>query len=296
MTTLPTDAITSEGNLHETIINPEIRHSIESYNIISFTEATNPGCALRVQQIQGESYVTAGFVFASGLDSHGRLQPELDRSRGDNVTYYYAQSIENTSPNDDEGSVRVVDIPEGGGIEDLAAYRYSKATLTPEMDAYLHTLVAESGTSAVREVAALAHTDDANPLVSFELIRHIIQEAIVKKSDETWLITFAPSAYKAVRKNFGDKVMHVVAEKVQVDVGDDRTSSELWLQPVITRPIDVLDNLVKELKSDDISESHKTTIFRTFVFMLDGLDDVYLSGEVRDYRDNVFSNVLPIKR
>ena len=45
------------------------------FDIISFTERTNPEAAFRAQQVQGESYVASGFVHESALDEFGRLQP-----------------------------------------------------------------------------------------------------------------------------------------------------------------------------------------------------------------------------
>lgn len=254
----------------------------ERYTIKQFYESDNPEDALLVQQIQGESYVAAGYVYESALDEYGRLQPELDRSRGDTVKYYLATPKDPAANQKNMGSLRVMAIPEGGTLEDLAAYRYSKGMLIPEVDAMLQDMIESRGTSSVREVCALAITSEATSLASFELLREITQDAIREKSDEKWLITFTSHAHNVFMKRYGVSVMQQVGLPVPVDVGDERTSDELRLIPTLIHPGELLDNILYDVTTTN-SPAEKTRLSGTLAFMADGLDQSQMSPEVYEY-------------
>ena len=259
----------------------EIHHQIERYRIETFTEHQNPPGALRVQQIQGESYVAAGFVYESGLDQYGRLDESLDRSRGPNITYKLATAIDydRDNPEKDQASLRINSIPENGRLDDLTEYKYCKDVMSIETELALRQLIAERGTDSVKGIAALSKTNEAHPTAPFELIRDILQEAIRDDTNETWLITFARPAYEAIKKNFGDRAMHQISEPVAVDVGDDRTNDELRLVPCVIRPCEVLDGLVQDIQEE--SDDHRrTSLVRTLYFVADGLKEKEMSPSV----------------
>lgn len=254
----------------------------ERYAISQFYERDNPEGAILAQQIQGESYVAAGYVYPSALDELGRLQPELDRSRGDNVEYYIALAKHPEMSPRNMGSLRVITIPEGGSLDDLAAYRYSKHILSKEVDTMLQSLVVERGTQGVKEICALAKTNEATSLVSFELLREITQAAIRGESEEKWLITFTSHAHSVFLRRYGASVMQQVGDPVPVDVGDERTSDELRLLPTLIHPGQLLENILHDIKSTQIT-TEKILLSNTLVFMADGLEETHLSADVLEY-------------
>lgn len=261
----------------------EIQHQIERYYIETFSEVENPEGALRAQQIQGESYVAAGFVYPSALDQWGRLDETLDRSRGPNITYKLATAID-ADPSDtqkDQASLRINSIPTGGRLDDLTEYKYCKNVMSIETELSLRQLIAERGTESVKGIAALSKTNEAHPTAPFELIRDILQEAIRDETNETWLITFARPAYEAIKKNFGDRAMHQIAEPVAVDVGDDRTNDELRLVPCVIRPCEVLDGLVQDIR-EETDDRRRMSLVRSLYFVADGLKEEEMSQSVNE--------------
>lgn len=258
----------------------EITHKFENYTIQTFTETNNPSGAFRAQQIQGESYVAAGFVYPSGLDEYGRLLPELDRSRGDNVTYKLATAI-NGDPAD-QAALRIIPLSEGGRLEDMAAYKYCKDDLFEGAAEALELHIAEYGPESLKEIAALSKADKAGQLSSFELIRNVVQEAVRDETNEAWLITFAKPAFDAIQKNFGPRSLTQIGNPVQVDVGDPRTSDKLRLIPTIIKPCQVLDGLLLDLdEAEPVSDQHRIYV-RTLLFLADGMKESELSEAVYD--------------
>lgn len=249
------------------------------FEIVSCTERSNPQAAFRAQQIQGESYVASGFVHESGLDEYGRLQPELDRSRGDNVAYYLATSKRDSHV---QAAVRVVGVPEGGTLHDIAAYRHSVNVMRPEYREFIEQYEQRMD-GKVQEVAALSNTGGPASVGSFELIREVFQRAIRDDSPNLWIITFAPVAYKSIRNRFGDRVVECIsAESIEVDKGDNRTSSELRLTPVVVQTDKVLDNLLLSIEEAP-SARHAVPFAATLHFMADGLGEDELPSRVREF-------------
>lgn len=260
----------------------QFEREFTGYDVTSFSERQNPEGALRAQQIQGESYVTAGFVFESALDEYGRLQPELDRSRGDNVEYFLATAQNPTDASEmNQASVRLIHLPEDGALDDLAAYKYCKHTLSPEHEAELRSLIATEGARSVVEIAALSKTNAAPSIASFEVIRDIVQQAVRGDTKEVWLATLAESAYQAMYDNFGPRSLTQVGERVPVDVGDPRTSEQLRLVPSLIRPREVMDGIVEDLAVITDSKQ-QVRLARSLVFLSDGLGDQEMSTSVKD--------------
>lgn len=264
-------------------VNPrvhEIEHSHELYRIVNFTEAECPEGAIRAQQIQGECYEREAFVYASARDIDGRLFPELDRSRGDNVTYFLALPKRVKEGRRNEGAMRIVDVPVGGSIDDLAAFRYSKATMDPTAALMLREKVAKEGPGSVREVGALSLTSDASTFATLELIRQAVQQAIRGKTQELWLITFAPRAHASIVARFSPNTVLQVGPPVPVDVGDPRTSDTLRLTPVIIEPCHLPDQMLAYILNGARDDRDRRNVLRTLLFVLDGLRDDELSEKV----------------
>ncbi len=255
----------------------EIKHAIEQYSIQTFSEADNPEGAFRAQQIQGESYVTAGFVYPTGLDQDGRLLPELDRSRGPDVIYKLASSI-NGHP-DDQAALRIIGLSEQGTLPDLAAYKYSQDVLFDGAQEALESHISAYGATSLKEIAALSKANRAGDLSSFELIRNIVQEAVRDDTNEAWLITFAKPAYTAIERNFGPRSLTQIGEPVAVDVGDPRTSDELRLIPTLITPCTVLDGIVLDI-DEATDPKQQQRLIRTLMFLADGMKEKEMSDTV----------------
>lgn len=244
-----------------------------------FSEADDPQGAFRAQQIQGESYVEAGFVHPEALDEYGRMLPELDRSRGENVTYFVATSVDNPA---DQASVRIIDIPTGGDLRDLAAYRYSDGAIYEEYELFLQDHFKKYGASSIREVAALSKTTSASPLSSYELLREITQQAIRRNSNEIWIMTLAPRAFRSVMASFGPDAIVKIGSEVSVDENDTRTSDELRLSPVIVNPSGGPDSILRAA----IAESNpklKSRLVDSLLFIIDGLNDDEISSDIKEF-------------
>lgn len=247
------------------------KHS--EYEIECGTEYSDPHLVKRAQQIQGYSYLTAGFVYESALDEEGRLHPELDRSRGSNVLYYLAKSRLN---DDREASLRKIDAPEQ--LDDMAAYKYCKGVIHSSYDRFLRS-AHEDPDKEVKEIAALSITTKDASAGSFELIRQAWQDAIRSDKDEVWLMTFAPRAHAVLSHRFGEHVIEEASEEtIEVDSGDERTNSQLRLVPVVVDTQRVLHNINKARNSalDEGNTAQARVYARTMQFMADGLEDEHL--------------------
>ncbi|MGB4762306.1 MAG: hypothetical protein WBP12_03015 [Candidatus Saccharimonas sp.] len=261
----------------------QIDHVHEQYDITSFTEEEWPEGAFRAQQIQGESYQTAEFICATARDEDGRMHPDLDRSRGSNVTYFLANPKRVIEGRSNQGAMRIVDVPVNGTVRDLAAFRYSESTMHPNVAAMLRAKVEKEGPGSVREVGALSHTDDGSTRASFELIRLAVQQAIRGKTEELWIITFAPRAYRSIIARFSPNTVLQIGAPVAVDVGDPRTSDSLRLTPVLIDPCRLPDQMVDYLLSDMADERGKRYVVGTLYAVLDGLRVDELSDYVKEY-------------
>lgn len=263
----------------------EILYRQSRYVIKSFTEIDNPEAALRAQQIQGESYVAAGFIYPDGLDRDGRLNAELDRSRGDDVEYYMAFANSDDPASEGRASLRVISIPEGGTLDDLPAYRYCQDTISDDARTVLQQAVAHDRFS-VREIAALSKTTDTPALASYELMRAVIHDAIQRDHDEMWLITFADKAYGPITDYFGAQALRRIGSPVAIDVGDRRTSDELRLIPSIVEPLYMLDTMLDEVESDRANGGDLRMIRRKeqgILLIADGLEPPMISPHVANF-------------
>lgn len=263
----------------------EILYRQSRYSIKNFTERDDPAGALRAQQIQGESYVAAGFIYPVGLDKDGRLNAELDRSRGDTVEYYMALGDRDDPTSEGRASLRVISIPEDGRLDDLPAYRYCRDALSDDVREALEQTAAHDHL-AVREIAALCKTTDTPALASYELMRALIHDGIHRERDELWLITFADKAYGPITDYFGAQAVRQVGTPVAIDVGDERTSDELRLIPSVVQPLHMLDTMLDEIEQDTQNGQESRVIRRKeqgLVMLADGLEAPFISSRVENF-------------
>lgn len=237
------------------------------FDIVSFREHENPELAIRVQQIQGESYSSspANYVYKTALVDplkDTRLLESYDTARASatcDVEYFYGYSTDN--PEMGEGGVRVVTVRPGHSYEELPAYEHSASVLTENAKETINHRATEFGPQIIKEIAALSFTNQAkefdkqnarkDPNVSIELIRNLLQRAVRNNTRELWLINFAEPAQQQLMQIFGPRVLQRIGNNIKAHVGDPRRNDTLELVPTMVEACDLLDNLV-----DTIEELH----------------------------------------
>lgn len=243
--------------------NSEILRETSNYRFSHFTEEANPELALAAQQLQGESYLAAGYVTSQDLDEYGRLQKDLDKARGGNVEYVVAEK-------DDQavGAVRLVAVPEGGDLMDLPAYEKSVQDMYPEFRYLLNQAFQYDRRYGVREVAGLSRGKDTPPSVLLEMIREIVQQTVRSQSEELWLVTATSNSYDMIQSRFGSNSIIPIGSRVPVL--NDGVDSREYLQPSVIDPGSLIENLANSaiVESDPMQ---KRRLIKTLGFMVDGL-------------------------
>lgn len=241
----------------------------------------NPDLARRAQEIHGQSYAYGyGYFKPNALTEDGRLPEDLDgtREKPDGkmiITYLLAQS-KNAHPSlPPDSSLRVIDIAEGASIEDLPAYGYGENLIYPHAKARLHNIMEMYGRQSVREIAALATVNEKDHSGSYELMRAIIQNAVIKSSQneeyrEVWIAALTEQSIKPVLRFVGKAAGEVIGESTPIYTQDTRAAENLCVTPVIIDPTKVIDGIVDEVEaSGDLRQRHK--LIEKLYFMTDGL-------------------------
>jgi len=243
--------------------NGEIQRKSGEYNFAHFTEETNPELALAAQQLQGESYLAAGYITDQDLDEYGRLQKDLDKARGGNVEYVVAEKN-----NQAVGAVRLVAVPEGGDLMDLPAYEKSVQDMHPEFRYLLNQAFQYNAKYGVREVAGLSRGKDTPPSVLLEMIREIVQQTVRSQSEELWLVTATSNSYDMIQSRFGPNSIIPIGSRVPVL--NDGVDSREYLQPSVIHPGSLIENLANSatVESDPMQRRRR---MKTLDFMVDGL-------------------------
>lgn len=299
----------------EPVVSPLRKYRITSYDPDT-TSRDEYEAAKDLSQIHKfESYRAAGYVkeTAADPDDPGRMHEDLDKidEDGVRVVIKIAEAIDTASASElGEGSVRVeTSIDED--LTRLGAFRYfQEAEVDPAVMKDLEE-TAKDNPDNVKVIGALSMTDAALEYdmhhreelgVSYELIRRMVQDAIKGKTGEKWIITFADPAYQALVRSFGDKVLpRVGGKEIQADNGDER-SWGVQLVPVVVEPCKLPDNIAAKIKELEEMENSTLSIRvatldptkptnigkaigrlkKTLIHVIDGLEDEYISQEVRD--------------
>lgn len=260
------------------------------YNIHAFSRDENPLRAVRVEQIQGEAYVAAGYVHNSALDDLGRLDnsnPDyvLDKARGSTasteVLYLHAAPAEPERDRRDEGGLRVVNITPTASLDDLVAFNVCRESIGPIHRRWLYEAIEKFGPQSVKEITALSLTNDADHTVSYALIREALHRALRGATNEYWIITFAMPAYLKMRKKFGDLAVPQLGRTIYAHRNDDfRTSNDLLLVPTILRTTHFLENIARSSMSADDKLTARQQ-FNTLRYFAAGLDKDFFTSVTR---------------
>ncbi len=229
-----------------------------------FTERTNPEKALAVQQLQGESYFDEGYITEEGLDEYGRLKSYLDQARGDSVRYVTAEINGEVM-----GAVRQIQIPPGGGLQDLPSYNKSVGSMFPEYRQLLESEADSIVGRGVIEISSLSRKKNAPPSVLLEVIREIFQQEIRAKSDVVWLVTATDNSFNMLRSRYGKRAVVPIGDRIPVIEGDPVTK-EVGLQPSIIEPGRVFEGMALSVNEEE-NPVQKKRLLKSLAFLADGL-------------------------
>ncbi len=247
----------------------------DQYSIKRFTEASDGELAVKAQRVHAEGYLDMDFVVPAALDDDGRLPGDIDKARGENVDYYLASAwaLDSDGVLVTQGAtMRKVNIPKNGTIDDLPAYRLCKDSL---YGAYRELLESTPNPHKhIKEIAALAKSANASPVAIFELLRDAYHEALGK--EEVWFFNIVSTTYQSLVDNFGDNALKQIGEPISFD--DPRINSEVTLVPAMV----VIELFIDEIRESAIctTDPHeRKRLMRSFVFFSEGLSDDQLSDD-----------------
>lgn len=256
---------------------------LDRYQIANFTELTSPQQVEQAHKIHGAGYVAEGFVKPSALLSDGTLPPDIDKARGANVDYYLSSGWDVDSANSlttAAATMRKINIPLGGSIEDLPAYRLCDEVLDPAYKDFL--LSVPNAPKNVKEIGALARTRDASPAAVFELFRDALQDG--REKGEVWFFSIVSSTYASLANNFGDNAIRRIGE--DISFSDDRINEGITLVPAMVHTESFIDEIRQAI--DNSSERKQTLQYmRSFMFFTEGLGPESLTPESAELREQL---------
>lgn len=244
---------------------PKIARETDKYTFTHFNEQDYPELALVVQQMQGESYLTSGYVTSDEIDEYGRLKAYLDGARGTNVEYVTAQTEDEVM-----ASVRLITIPENGNLYDLPSFKKSAEAMYPGFEDMLYSLFLQNPDRGVVEISSLSRRKHATPSILLDVIREIVQQAVRAKSDELWLVTATDNSFDMIRSRFGDAAITSIGDRVPV-YNDGKVTKELCLQPSIIVPGRLIGSIAESAKNEKNTLQQKR-LMKSLFYMSDGLD------------------------
>lgn len=273
-----------------------IARKMANYVIESSLEMENPEIVIKAQQIHGISYVKSGYVSQEAVTEAGVITPELDSARGDggiNVAVKYLLARENDKPINEAGaSVRLIDVTDRGDISDLPTCNYFKDSDVDIAAKINRTIESLDGAVNVREIAALSTATFSDSRGSYEIIRAVMQNSLMKKTDydlnEFYLVSLTEKSLKPIVRMAGKKAVQILGDPVRVYPTDPR-QKEVYLTPLLLSPNDAISGLIEELgqsKSRIEIESLKQRI----LFLYDGLKPEQIKEEDFEFIKKLLSN------
>ncbi len=294
-------SITEQFRYSDTYKPPERQ---DSFHIHSFTEDVDPASALMAQHVHAESFVLARFVHPDGLEEinddgrlYYRLPADLDKSRGNDITYVLACSkTERRDLLTDEvvlnsATWRMHDIPEGGSREDLPAYILSKDSLYDWGEQYLRSVDENQPQYMLREIAALGRSRGSDPEGIFEIIRDGIHQSLENDRHEIWFFSIVDTTYSFLKREFGEQAVLQVGNPVAMD--DERVNPDVRLVPVVTDTRKFIRQIYESAISTNGSDTHKDKDrqLKRFRFFTDGLSDDQLDTDMAIMRRAIVENL-----
>lgn len=243
----------------------------DQYIHLKIREEDNPELAHEAWRIHSEGYLNMRFITKNAITTDGYIHEDIDSSRKENTDYYLAINKEGLE--DDRATLRKINLKPGETYRDLPAFKLCKDVITEDNIQILDSIANQD--QVIKEIAGLARTANSNPNAAYELFRNIYQEALGK--NEIWFYSIVSSTYRSLAKNFTADNLKVLGDPIAIN--DSRVSQDITLVPVILQPDIFTETILKNIKENDTSLSHKR-FMRTFLFFTDGLDENRMSPEV----------------
>lgn len=247
---------------------------------LHFTEHTNPELAIRARRVHADGYESMGFVSNSAIDVDGSLSDDIDHARGETVEYYLG--VETTDANSgeeiDRATLRKINIPVGGTLDDLPAYNLCKSSIYRNELITLQSI--ERPDRFVKEIGALARSPEAGPMATFEVLRDALHDSL--GSGELWFFSIVTSTYASLADNFGSKAIRQIGEPVALN--DSRVSNHIELVPAVVEIDSFLKNIL-ETAETEFNRSKQRKLLRSFAFFAEGLTSDNLTDELMAARE-----------
>ena len=263
-----------------------IDRSFARFVIESSIEMERPDIARKAQRIHGASYIRAGYINPEALTNDGSITPELDGSRGDggnNVVVNYLLALEHGKSIEEAGaSVRIIDVAEDGDISDLPTCKYFRDSGT-DVAEYVDRLACSSSENIhIREIAALSNVSFSDNMGSYELMRAIMQNSLMKKADhnlsELYLVSLTEKSLRPIMRLAGRKAVQIIGSPVKV-YADDPRQKDVNITPVLLNPNNAIIGLMEELENAKTNFGVES-LRKKILFLTDGLP-VYIIGKNR---------------
>jgi len=263
--------------------NPRSRH--DRFHFAKFSEATDPLKVKLAREIHAAGYQDMGFVNSSAITGEGFLADDIDKAHGPNVDYFLAES-----PDDEEekATLRKIHIPEGGTLQDLPAFNLTLSSLSDKGFNIIAGI--DNPEVNVKEIAALARTPEASPMIIFELLRDVLHESLGK--NEVWFFSIVSTTYQSLVDNFGSEAIYQIGEPIKFD--DSRISNEVTLVPALVNTDEFINTLCRSAL-DETDPDQQQRLLRSFMFFTDGLDDSQMNVEASSVRSSITS-MLGLKK
>jgi hypothetical protein len=245
---------------------------------------SHPEVALKAQQIHGRCYVEYGYVDKSALMDDGRLVPELDNARdGDKVIVNYLLARGKDKTIEEAGAtLRMIDIGKNGTIEDLPTYRYFSDVFESSVKTKLQNLVDLYGTKSVREIAALGAVNRADTDSSYELMRAVMQNSLIKENNygqrEFYIASLTKVSLYPIKKFAGRSAIEILGGPIRVHADDPRQKT-VYVTPVLMYPNKTLDGIIDDIESAE-KNSDISKLVQKLHYLTDGLTTEQVSKRV----------------
>lgn len=278
--------------------NFDIPHHTTNYKIFWVKGAeNNPDIASRAKQIHGISYRDYGYFTGDAWEEDGSLKPELDGTReklglGIEISYLVTVPI-GKELDDADATLRIMDIVEGGSIEDVPTYKYFKdrmstqaSTNVSERLRHLGGLAQEGRSIRVREIAALGSVGAAGRRGAYELMRTVIQNSIINKLEggqsELYIMSLTDVSLEPVLEFAGMNASEIIGDRVRIFTNDERAAPNLYVTPALVDPHKIIDGTVDEIEAC-VDLKRRSRLHSKLLFLTDGLTDEQMGNRAAAY-------------
>lgn len=271
----------------------EIPRNNSKYVIESSVDRENMDLVIKSQQIHGKCYVDYGYVDESALTLDGRLVPELDGTRdredGTVIVNYIIAREPGKSMDESVATMRLIGVGNNGTLEDLPTCMYFKNEFSSDVKDKLESIIHLYGPKSIREIAALGVVSRSDNMASYELMRAVMQNSLIKEASynkhEFYIASLTRQSLRPVLKFTGSKAVEMLGEPIRIHADDPR-QKEVYVTPVLIYPNKILDGILDEIE-DSRKDAEIARLVQKLVYFTNGLNNVQFSERVADFLDKI---------